>query len=41
MKQTNPKSQIFYQIISRLTGINNQIMIANLELIQEKNKLTT
>ena len=38
-KETNPKSLIFYQIISRLTGINNQIMLANIELVQEKNKM--
>lgn len=41
VKEAHPQFQIFYQVISRLTGINNQIMIRNIELIQEKNKLMT
>lgn len=31
--------RIFYQIISRLTGVNNQTMINNIELLQERNKI--
>ena len=40
-KETKPKAHIFYQIISRLTGINNSVMLANMNLVQEKNHLLT
>ena len=41
VKETNPKCLLFYQIISRLTGINNQVMLANVDLVQEKSQLFT
>jgi len=40
-KTSHPQMQIFYQIITRLTSINNQTMLNNLELLQDKNKLIT
>lgn len=39
MKETHPRYQIYVQIISRFTKINNQIMFTNIELIQDKSKL--
>ncbi len=36
-KYNNPKNHIFYQIITRLTSINNQAMINTANLIHEKN----
>ena len=41
IKEKDPKTHIFYQIISRLTGINNQVMISNMEILTEKNKILT
>lgn len=40
-RETHPQLHIFYQIITRLTSINNQVMISNMELLQEKNRLNT
>lgn len=39
MREKNPKIHLFYQVISRLTGINNQVMLANIELLVDKNKI--